>query len=93
MRHRSKGGWRVEKTLWVVGGPRPLTECCGRVVTDVYVGEGAVAATPKATSSYTELRVKDMDESIRFCVDLLGMENVGERESVEPSRGNSASSL
>ena len=41
----------------------------------------------KATFSYTGIRVEDMDESIRFYVEVLGMEMVGEREKLEPTKG------
>ncbi len=41
----------------------------------------------KATFSYTGIRVKDMDESIRFYVEVLGMEIVIERERLEPTKG------
>jgi catechol 2,3-dioxygenase-like lactoylglutathione lyase family enzyme len=41
----------------------------------------------KATFSYTGIRVKDMDESIRFYVEVLGMEIVSERERLEPTKG------
>ncbi len=41
----------------------------------------------KATFSHTEIRVKDIDESIRFYTEVLGMEIVDKREKLEPTKG------
>ncbi len=42
---------------------------------------------PKATFSYTGIRVKDMDESIRFYTEVLDMEIVDDRQRLEPTKG------
>jgi lactoylglutathione lyase len=41
----------------------------------------------KATFTYTGIRVKDMDEPIRFYTESLGMEIVGKKEELEPTKG------
>ncbi|MEE9600974.1 MAG: VOC family protein [Thermoplasmata archaeon] len=48
---------------------------------------GAADLMRKATFSYTGIRVKDMDESLRFYVEVLGMEIASERERLEPTKG------
>ncbi len=40
-----------------------------------------------ATFYYTGIRVKDMDESIRFYTEVLGMEIVDKRQKLEPTKG------
>lgn len=40
-----------------------------------------------ASFHYTGIRVKDMDESIRFYTEVLGMEIVEERQKLKPTKG------
>ncbi len=41
----------------------------------------------RATFHYTGIRVNDMDESIRFYTEVLGMEIVDERQKLKPTKG------
>lgn len=41
----------------------------------------------KATFYYVGIRVKDMDESIRFYTEVMGMEIVEKRQELEPTKG------
>ncbi len=40
---------------------------------------------------YTGIRVQNMDESIRFYTEVLGMNVIGERERTEPTKGEAVS--
>lgn len=40
---------------------------------------------------YTGIRVRDMDESIKFYTEVLGMKVVGARERLEPTKGEAVS--
>jgi lactoylglutathione lyase len=56
---------------------------------DVYLGERSFSNL-KATFTYTAIRVKDLDESLRFYTQVLGMKETG-RSSIGATGGQVAS--